>query len=150
MTNTQSQSNEAKCTIIPAGYRFIFDSWENDGDYKRTVVTEGVSEPEARLLAEIAKTLVSGGTGLENNYEPDDKEVKKGLKVLMAIFERFQTVFSEEDFDAFRIDGSLMADYIADKILGYSAEGYYFRVLDAYKIEHVPFDILIKDVTDQF
>lgn len=143
-------SNEAKCTIIPAGYRFIFDSWENDGDSARTVITEGVNEPEARFLAELAKALVSGSSGLENNYEPDEKEIRKGHKVLLAIFERHQNVFSEEDIDAYRQDGGRMADYIAEKILGYSTEGYYLRVLDSFKIEHVPVEILIKDVTDQF
>lgn len=148
MTKANTQANS--CTIIPAGYRFTFDSWENDGDHKHTIIIEGISEPEARLIAEIAKTLLAGGTGLENNYEPEDKEINKGLKVLMDIFDRHQKVFDEEDFDAYRMDHGHIADYIHEKILGYSAEGYYFRVLDDYKIEHVPVEILIKDVTNQF
>lgn len=136
----------SKFNIIPAGYRFTFVSWENDGDNYKTIIKEGVEEKQAKLLVELAKA----DSGLENAYEPDETELKTGYNVLWPIFEKHKDVFSSKQMESFKADVGAMTEYINEKILGYSSEGYWMRVLDSYKIEYIPEEIKIEDVTDKF
>lgn len=126
---------------IPAGYRFTFDSWENDADNNKTKILEGVSLEDAQFLSELCKILQAQGTGLENEYEPDDKTYKKAFKILKPLFKKYK----KPQNDIYE-----MCDYIAENILDYSAEEYGLRVLDGVKVQYIPQDILIEDVTAKF
>ena len=136
--------------LIPAGYRFTFNSWENDGDNKRTIVMEGVSEKEAHLFANLAKLIKLRGTGLENAYDPDKKAKQKAYEKLFPLFEAHREVFDDDDFELFVGNVGQMVDYISEYMLGYSDEEYWLRVLESYKIEYIPQEIKIDDVTDKF
>lgn len=140
----------SKFTIIPAGYRFTFTSWENDGDNYNTIIKQGVDEANAQLLGELAYNISRGKTGLENIYEPSDDEKEAGYAVLWSIFKKHEALFDKKKFEEFKKDGLNMVMYIDSNILGSSSEGYLMRGLGDYKIEYLPEKITIEDVTDKF
>lgn len=135
---------------IKAGYRVTSISWENDGDNYRTVIKEGLKEEEVKLIGAIGKLMKSKKSGLENNYEASDKELSKGHKFYLPIFEKYVSLFSEHDMNLYRQDCYAIMDYIVENITGYSSEGYALRVLESMKIEYFPEDILVQDVTKLF
>lgn len=136
---------------IPAGYRFSFKSWENDRDSENTLIVEGISEKEAYLLSDLAKIIQAKETGLENKYNPSEKDKENAYNVLWPIFERHENLFDHEDMEYFCGDVGLMVDYINENILGHaSSRNCWMRVLESYKIELIPEEIQIKDVTDTF
>lgn len=140
-----------KSNIIPEGYRITCVSWENDGDNYKTVVKEGVSKRETELIGEVVSLIISHSTGLENNYDPSDKEREKGFKILLPVFEKFPDVLGQKYIEEIRDDGGVMLDYICENLTGYPGEdGYAMRVISSIKIEHIPQDIVIEDVTAQF
>lgn len=140
----------SKFNTILAGYRFTFVSWENDGDNKKTIVKEGVQEAEAKLLGKLASLIQLGGCGLENNYEPSEKEQKKAFKILLPIFEKHKDIFDESDMNLFRKDVGQMVDYINENMLGHGEDGYWMRALQSTKVEYIPEEINIEDVTSKF
>lgn len=129
---------------IPAGYRFTFDSSDNDGKY-RTFIKEGVSLKETQLLAKLARLIGYCGTGLE---DPPDEETKAAAHAtLFPIFEEHQELF--DDFSLFT-SVEPMIDYLSENMLGHASWGCGIRVLENYKIEYFPQEIQIEDVTDDF
>ena len=135
---------------IKAGYRVTSISWENDGDNYRTIIKEGLKEEEVKLIGAIGKLMKSKKSGLENNYEASDKELSKGHKCYLPIFEKYVSLFSEHDMNLYREDCYGIMDYIVENITGPSSEGYALRVLESMKIEYFPEDILVQDVTKLF
>lgn len=140
----------AKTGKIKAGYRITSVSWENDADNYRTVVKEGVKEDEAKLIGELGKLMKTRKSGLENCYEPNDKDLKKGHEFYLPTFEKYAQLFSKHDIGLFREDAYGIMEYIVDNITGYSNEGYALRVLESMKIEYFPEDVVIEDVTKKF
>lgn len=139
-----------KTNTIKAGYRITCVSWENDADHYRTIVKEGFSLEETKLIAEIASAMMNRESGLENNYEASARALAKGNKFFLKIFEKYKHLFDEHDMDLYREDHYAIVEYITDNLTGYSVEGYALRVLDSIVIEHIPQDIVIEDVTDLF
>lgn len=140
----------SKKSKIKAGYRITSVSWENDGDNYRTVIKEGLKEEETKLIGEIGKLMKSRKSGLENSYEPDDKELNKGHAFYLPVFEKYEHLFSKHDMSIYRADAYGIMSYIVDNITGYSAEGYALRVLESMKIEYFPEDVVIEDVTKKY
>lgn len=140
----------SKFTKIKAGYRTTCVSWENDADYYRTIVKEGLSFAEAKLIGELASAMLTRKSGLENNFEASDRDLAKGHKFYLKIFEKHKELFCEHDLNLFRQDHYAIVEYITDNLTGYSVEGYALRVLDSIVVEHVPQDIILEDVTEQF
>lgn len=141
----------AKTKTIPAGYRFTFDSWENDGDSPRKVTLQGLSEEHAQFVAELAKLIQARKTGLENIYDPDEKAKKKAYKVLWPVFEKYSSLFDADDMDLFKEDIGQMVDYINENMLGYPSEdGVWLRVLETFEAEYFPGDVVSENVTARF
>lgn len=139
-----------KINSIKAGYRITCVSWENDGDHYRTLIRDGISKRETELIAEIAGSMIKRKSGLENNYEASERDLNKGHKFFLKIFEKYQDFFDEHDMGIFRQDHYGIVEYICDNITGLSVEGYALRVLKSICIEYVPEEIQLQDVTDQF
>lgn len=150
ITDQQHLQMNKKSTIIPAGYRVVTQSWENDGDHPRTIVCQKLSKREAELLVRLATLLQARGTGLENEYGPSDEVREEAYERLIPIFEDFTDIISVKTLAAYQLDGSHMLDYIVDKLLGYSVEDYGLRVLESFEVEWVPIEIVIENVTEQF
>lgn len=140
----------SKTNIIPAGYRFTFDSYEGDGNNLKTIVKQGVSENEAHLLAKIANLMLSSGIWLENQSDPTEKEKSKAYKMLWPIFEAHKDIFDNETLELFKEGVDSMADYICENIVDYAEDEYYMRVLKSYHVEYTPVAIELKDVTVEF
>ncbi len=135
-------------SVIKSGYRFTTTSYENDGDNSKTVVLDGVPENKAKLLGRLSALLISNETGLENNYEPSKKEFEKAHKIMLPIFEEYKDVFTNEKFALIQDDVGEMQDFIAENLLGYPGEeGYALRSLTSIKVEYIPMDIVVPDVT---
>lgn len=138
-----------KFTTIPEGYRFTFVSYEGDADNYQTIITEGLPQREAQLVGELAKLLIDGGSGLENQYEPSENVYERAYAKIFSIFEKYQDVFEPQYFELFKPDLGGAIDYINENILG-SSDVYTLRVLKSYKVEYVAQDIHLEDVTLQF
>lgn len=140
----------SKTNIIPAGYRFTFNSYEGDGDNLKTIVKQGVSENEAHLLAKIANLMVGSGIWLENQDDPSEKEKRKAYNLLWPVFEQHKDLFDSETLELFKEGVDSMADYICENIVDYPEDEYYMRVLESYHAEYTPVAIELTDVTLDF
>ena len=131
-------------TTIKKGYRMTIISWENDADNYRREVLEGLSEDEVKFYLELCKLHVSkngraGGFGNAYEYESISG---KHEEAMLTLAQKYQEVlkFIEPNYD-------MMMDYL------YMCLGdgeFYTRVFESVKIEYVPHDIHIEDVTDRF
>lgn len=139
-----------KMNKIPAGYRVTSVSCENDGDHYQTVMKEGLSENEVKLLGAVVSMMYSGDSRLENNYEPNKKEMDFGHKVYLTVFEQYAHMYTPEQMQEMRTSFQPINDYICKNITGNSVEGYAVRDLQDVTIEYFPEDVLIENVTDQF
>jgi hypothetical protein len=152
-----------KFTKIPKGYRLIVSSWENDGDHSRTEMMDGLSKEDTSFLVELIGLLKSkNGRGdktyFGNMYDPDDKErikfaiafqrvVSKHAAMGSPLAERYlpEGTGSDEDQHAY-MGGAIELLYD----LGLSGGEFYTRVLESYKVEYLPEDVKIQDVTSEF
>ena len=136
---------------IPAGYRITSLSYEGDDDNHKTVVVEGLSERKALLLGELAKVLLNRGTGLENNLWADEKALEAAHKVLLPIMERYADILPPKRLEEYRRDIGAIQNFIADHLVGYPAKhDYPLRVLKNIKVELVPYDVPLENVTEKF
>lgn len=155
-----------KTTTIPAGYRVTVVSWENDADHYKTKVLEGLTEQEARFVADFASLFKSknnhGNRGIGNMYEPSSKEMAEAQAAVKAVVARHQPLpegvteyfqcedagidaFGDEEDDGF-MDG--FTEYAYE--LGLSGGDFYTRVMESIKVEHIPEQIHLSDVTAEF
>lgn len=134
---------------IPAGYRFTFMSHDLRDENPATIIKEGLTEVETNLFVEICE-FIRGGTGLEL----DDLAQWRKNKVhtaLLSILESYPTLFSPEKLTGFKEDLGLIVDFINESILGYPhSEDFNMRILYTYKVEDIPQDIFLNDVTYSF
>jgi hypothetical protein len=134
---------------IPAGYRFSFVSNDLHDENEKTIIKDGLNESEAHLFSDLANFL-QGGTGLELDDLAQWRK-NKIHETLMNIFESYPTMFSPEKIAEFKSDIGAIMDFISENMLGYSHEdNVNMRFLITYKIEDIPQDILINDVTEKF
>lgn len=147
-----------KQTIIPAGYRLTITSWENDADHYKTKVLEGVTKEEAAFLVEFCQLYSSQNEpysyGIGNMYEPSDEEVEQvrssQFEVVSRHIEtikhsaRFREQFIDENEQTYEEGFDIAYD------LGLSGGAFFTRVCASVKVEYVPHDIIIEDVTEQF
>lgn len=138
-------------TIIKAGYRLTATSWENDADHYAAEVMDGLTEAEVRMYVELG-TYLGSGYG-ENDFgnmyvgsSRDDKVVKV-RQVLSEVIKKHRGAFENDDHFEFAVCEPI--EFVNDKLLGYS-DDYLMRVLQEIKVEFIPNDIVIQDVSDQF
>lgn len=150
-------------TIIPAGYRLTIESWENDADNYKTKVMEGLQKPSVEFLIDFAKLFYSNNArrrpkGFGNMYEPRNGELEDFGEACRYIIDKHITkdteqnllqYFWDEDNNQFyedQHDGVMELAYE----LGLSGGDFFTRVLDSFKVEYIPNEIILQDVTEQF
>lgn len=130
--------------IIKKGYTITVDSWENDGDYPSTKSINIDDEKKAKDIAKMCKRLFCSSNndegGIGNSFHDEDPEstILKYMKKNPNFF-KDQSKMSDED-----IIEKVME--INSKLLGFSNEGYYSRVVEDVKISYSPTDIKLKDI----
>lgn len=143
-------------TVIPAGYRLSISSWENDWDMWYTNVLEGLSKERVEMLIAVCKLFVSSRKGGHGNaYEPDYEDViAAGNAVLhVMMVEHPQGATSEEaEWIAGIVDGDDLYDFVVEYVSDLFGSGgdFTFRAFDSAKVELIPEDILIEDVSKEF
>lgn len=137
-------------TKIAAGYRFIFQSEDIRNENSSTIIKEGCSEDEAKFFRDLSEQI-TGGTYLDVMSSHPQWRIKKEHEKLSVIFEKYSSLFTQEQMENFKNDVGTMVDFIAENMIGYShEEGINMRVLKSYQIEEVPHDIIINDITHSF
>lgn len=140
-----------KHTIIPAGYRMSITSWENDADYYKTKILEGLSEDEVRFYAALLPLFKSGSNdakcfGNLNEYSRrNESRLEEAQEAVNKVIEKFRGTVSDSVLDEFSEECACAVG----ELLGFS-EGYTFRVFDKMKIEYIPNPVQFEDVTNKF
>lgn len=134
---------------IPEGYRFSFNSLDIRNENPQTIIKEGLTELETNLFLDLSE-LIKGGMSFDIE-ERDSWRVKKEHEKLYAILENYKELFSGEKLKNFKDDIGMIMDYISENMLGFSSEeGINMRQLFNYKIQYIPEEIAINDVTNSF
>lgn len=136
---------------IPAGYRFTFNSKDVRGENNYALIKEGISEQQAHLLADISKYIVGGGNYLELPDSAPEWRINSEHKKFYAIIDKHKSVFTNEQLNNMKEDVGYIMDYISENIVGYAdSNEFTMRVLTHFKVEFIPEDIMIEDVTYHF
>jgi len=129
-----------KITTIPAGYRLTVNSWENDGDHRRSVTRDGLSKEEVLFLTDVCEGMkMSNKPSFGNLYEPSDDECAEFEAFLDSLIKKHGLI-------------DVTAEDVIDSLydLGLSSGDYYTRMCENYKVEHVPKEVVLYDVTENF
>lgn len=153
----------SKQTVIPAGYRITVESWENDADNYKTEIMEGLQKTSVEFLVDFAKLFYSknnwnGPKGHGNMNEPRAKELNDFRESYMQIVTKHITKDTEPSLLQYfwDEDNNLLYDDQHDGImelayeLGLSGGEFFTRVLDSVKVEYIPSEIVLQDVTEEF
>lgn len=143
-------------TVIPAGYRLSISSWENDGDLWYTNVLEGLNKERVKMLIAVCKLFVhynQGGYG--NAYKPRYEDVIAAgnavLHVMLKEYPQGATCEEAEWISGINDDDDLydfVVEYVSDLFDG---DGEFtFKAFDGAKVELIPEDIHIEDVSNEF
>ena len=135
-----------KFTKIPKGYRITIKSCENDGDYSDTTIIEGLSELDITQLVALCNLMETEDYG--NLYYPEEDQK-------VALFNAINSVFN------LVIDYKVTLENIEEYEDGFwriinesgflgKGDDQFTRYCDGYKVEYIPEDILIEDVTEKF
>lgn len=137
---------EQKFTKIPKGYRITIESYENDCDFGDTNIVEGLSEEELKQAVTLCTVMQTKEHG--NLYYPSVFQKIKLFNVLNIIFDYVEDcTVTIDNLDKYEDDFyNLLAEY---GFIG-KAEDQFTRYCQSYKIEYLPDDIFIEDVTAQF
>lgn len=150
---------------IKAGYRMTVVSWENDADHYKTIIKEGMSEAEVRFAVDVLSHMESKSNGGKergmwgNWYEPSDDLIEEFALFFAEIIKQHAPVsydamqWEDDDIAALLAHepNDDLAYYIGEYIAEFLGSGDFFtRVCSSIKIEFVPQDVLIEDVTARF
>lgn len=156
-------------TKIEEGYRVLFSSWENDGDFSHVLAINGLTDCEAHFYIELSKLFSNAyhdtdaegnqfyGNLLYDNYE----EYSEGLfEDALDIFSRYEELMPELAVKTKTIrDAKNQQDAFDDIISGYlykiygssgGDNGFKTRVVDDVKVFYIPTSLTFKDVTSDF
>lgn len=135
-----------KYTTIKSGYRVSVDTWENDMDGYTTETLEGLSEDEVKFVYELCLLHRSGYTSpgmFGNMYEPETFEIREYEASLCRVRGKYGDCLRHkwESFDG-----------VEDLTYKLSLRGseFYTRVFEKIKVEYIPEDIVLQDVTEMF
>jgi hypothetical protein len=138
-------------TIIPAGYRLTVVTWENDADNYKTVTLEGLSESRVKFLVDLAKLFksrnrVAGCIG--NYYESSDANRSEVQSALAKVVAKHPGEFTGELVDDLDDLNDDMFELMYE--LGLMGGDFYTRVMESFKVEHTPVEVVLSDVTENF
>jgi hypothetical protein len=143
-------------TTIPPGYRLTVTTWENDCDNYNTRSIEGQKLETTQFLVDLLKLFSSknahSGKGHGNLYDPSEEEIEKCQKAIVEVWDRhspevpkdYSAVVTDED----KYETCLQAWLENLGVAG--SNDYYTRVVESFKVEYIPHEIRIADVTAQF
>lgn len=144
-------------TVIPAGYRLTISSWENDADYRKDVVIEGIeSKDRVKFIVALMKLFKSGSNDSKcfgNMYEPSEAEIAQAVAAVFRVLVKHQHALDEDEASILRNeDEDAVQDFVSDMLSFYlgSSDLYWSRVFSRIKIEHIPTEIVLEDVTGEF
>lgn len=131
-------------TVIKAGYRIHVTSWENDADNYRTKTMEGVAKEHLPFIVAACKLLTSkydhqNGGGFGNIYQGSTEDLDLALSELID---------KHPDRPQYCDDPEGVSECLLYKLGLMGGSEYTTRVFDSIKIEYIPENILIEDVTD--
>ena len=142
-----------KQTIIPAGYRVTITSWENDGDNYKDTIHEGLTKERVEYILELCKLFKSKNRDKNcfgNMYEPSPNEYEKAEKAVRVVLEKHRATLNHCELANLEADeGDMDVGEIVNEFLD-SSEHYAFRVYHKTKVEHIPHQITMEDVTGDF
>lgn len=145
-------------TTIPAGYRITTTTWENDADNYNTEILEGQTKEQVQFYVALAKLFGSSSNSehdIGNLYEPVEAELAKVAEVSRELFAKFPAVLQEfaelklEDLDDLNTACNTLFE-MASNIGAAGSSEFYTRVVSSQKIEFIPQDIILQDVTEVF
>ena len=153
----------AKQTIIPSGYRVTITSWENDADNYKTEFMEGLQKPSVEFLIDFAKLFYSqnnyrGPKGHGNMYDPSASELNSFSEACVEVINKHINRDTESNllqyfWDDYNVclyddqhDGVMELAYE----LGLSGGDFFTRVFESAKVEYIPSEIILQDVTEEF
>lgn len=150
-----------KTKTIKAGYRLTVTTWENDADNYNTEIVEGLSKELCKLYVAICKAFEHSSdydNRICNMYEPDEEEIARFNTAMLKIGREFESVIRMELFDGEQLpaDGSISDEDLLGVLeedlsnLGIHGGDFFTRVVSAWSVEHVPADIVLTDVTEEF
>lgn len=144
-----------KQTIIPAGYRITITSWENDADNYKDTIHEGLSKERVEYIIELCKLFKSGsnngGKTFGNMHESSRNVltmIANAEKAVRTILEKYRAVLNECELENLEADKIGLTEIVSE-FIGFS-EDYIFRVYSKAKVEHIPHQITMEDVTGDF
>lgn len=158
-------AKKKKETRIPPGYRITIVSWENDGDNYNTKVLEGLTKEKVAFIADVCKHMESSGCYDEgsdqwgNMYDPTDDEMIAWARFFLRLAKKHGfDCDPEEEFQDHYAASEAAESAIYECCgfefydLGFSGgeEDRFTRVCDEYKIEFIPQEIILQDVTKEF
>ena len=149
------KQTKMKQTIIPAGYRVTISSWENDADNYKDTIHEGITKERVEYILELCKLFKSGCNnggktfGNMTEYGGNARFAKAALSV-RAVLEKHRAVLNECELENLECDEDEMAVCAVVYEFLDSSEYYLFRVYDVAKVEYIPHEIRMDDVTKQF
>ena len=142
-------------TIIPVGYRVTITSWENDGDNYQDTIHEGQTKERVEYILELCK-LFNRDDELGNMIEPNDKERLAAEDAIRVVMEKHRAVLTEDELEQLAIESDPNNKYGGPEFSGVvseyldSSEYYLYRVYDSAKVEYIPHEIRMDDVTGLF
>jgi len=141
-------------TIIPAGYRVTISSWENDADNYKDTIHEGITKERVEYILELCKMFKSGsnngGKTFGNMGEYDSGRLAKAEQAVRVVLEKHRAVLNEYELANLECaEDEMEVCEIVSEFLDVS-EYYTFRVYDSAKVEHIPHEIRMDNVTGLF
>lgn len=150
----------SKKTIIPAGYRVTILSWENDADNYKDTIHEGQSKERVEFIIALCKKFRSKNSAkgcFGNMYEASTAEMAPAVKAVLALMEDYRAVLTEVELDILdseelKEDEDELAYAVQELMTDFldSGENTTFRVFDGAKVEMIPHEITLEDVSAQF
>lgn len=137
---------KSKFAKIPKGYRLTVESCENDGDFSDTTVIEGLSKEDVKQFVLLCKLMETEDYG--NLYYPEEKEKVALFNAINAIFNLVKDcTVTLENIEEYEDD---FWEILYKSGFTGKAESQYTRYCNGYKVEYIPEDIFIEDVTGEF
>lgn len=146
-------------TVIKKGYRVSIKTWENDADNYRTEIIEGLSKEAAQFLVDFSKFFYSKNSRKDGNfgnmYEPSDEEFDELVEHVGPLIIRNFDILKE--FGYSYLDKNNPEEWVLDIISellyltqGGSSQEFWSRVTDSIKVEYIPVDVELSDVSKEF
>lgn len=130
--------------IYAKGYQLEVDSWENDGDFNKTIVhhVKDLEEAEAlkRMCDVLFKSYHSSNFGISNDYSNTILDYEDTINKFFDGDPYFKNVKKED-----RVN---YVEDVIEKLLGWSEEGYSARVASKCTILYVKEDIHVEVIRE--